>query len=67
MMRSSGVLATEMEAAALFVIGHLRGVKVGTICVVIGENVEKEAKIEGKPPIDELISVALDGLTSFKR
>jgi uridine phosphorylase len=67
MMRSSGVLATEMEAAALFVIGHLRGVKVGTICVVIGENVENEAKIEGKPPIDELISVALDAITSTKR
>ncbi len=67
MMRNSGVLATEMEAAALFVIGHLRGVKVGTICVAIGENVEEEAKIVGKPPIDELISVALDAMTSFKR
>ena len=67
MMRKSGVLATEMEAAALFVIGHLRGVSVGTICVAIGENVEEEAKIVGKPPIDELISVALDAITSFKR
>ncbi|MHA1963078.1 MAG: nucleoside phosphorylase [Candidatus Thorarchaeota archaeon] len=67
MMRDSGVLATEMEAAALFVIGHLRGVKVGTVCVVIGENVEKEVKIVGKPPIDDLISVALDAITSFKR
>jgi uridine phosphorylase len=67
MMRNSGVLATEMEAAALFVIGHLRGVKVGTVCVIIGENVEKEAKIVGKPQIDELVSVALDAITSFKR
>jgi uridine phosphorylase len=67
MMKNSGVLVTEMESAALFVIGHLRDVKVGTICVVIGENVEREAKIEGKPPIDELISVALDALTSIKR
>ncbi|MFW9962182.1 MAG: nucleoside phosphorylase [Candidatus Sifarchaeia archaeon] len=66
-MRKSRVLATEMEAAALFVIGHLRGVKVGTVCVVIGENVEKEAKIEGKPPLDELVTVALDAITSFKR
>ncbi|MFX1559811.1 MAG: nucleoside phosphorylase [Promethearchaeota archaeon] len=66
-MRNSGVLATEMEAAALFVIGHLRGVRVGTICVVIGENVEKEAKIVGKPPIDKLITVALDAITTFKR
>jgi uridine phosphorylase len=67
MLRNSGVLATEMESAALFVIGHLRGVKVGTICVVIGENVEKEAKIEGKPPIHDMISVALDAITSFER
>ncbi|KXH71158.1 MAG: hypothetical protein AM326_11980 [Candidatus Thorarchaeota archaeon SMTZ-45] len=66
-MRNSRVLATEMEAAALFVIGHLRRVKVGTICVVIGENVEKEAKIVGKPSIDELVTVALDAITSFKR
>jgi uridine phosphorylase len=67
MMRNSGVLATEMEAAALFVIGHLREVKVGTICVAIGENVEREAKILGKPPIDELIVVGLNAITSFKR
>jgi uridine phosphorylase len=66
MMRNSGVLATEMEAAALFVIGHLRGVKVGTICVAIGENVEKEAKIIGKPPIDNLVTVGLDAIISFK-
>ena len=66
MMRNSGVLATEMEASALFVIGHLRDVKVGAVCVVIGENVEKEAKIVGKPPIDDMISVALDAITSFR-
>lgn len=67
MMRIAGVLATEMEAAALFVIGHLRGVKVGTACVVIGENIEKEQKIIGKPPLDDLISIALDAIISFKR
>lgn len=67
MLREARVLATEMESAALFVIGHLRGVKVGTVCVAIGENVEKEAKIVGKPPIDDLITVALDAITSFKQ
>jgi len=66
-MRNAGVLATEMEAAALFVIGHLRGVKVGTVCVVIGENIEKEQKIVGKPPLDNLVTIALDAITSFKR
>ncbi|MFW9795944.1 MAG: nucleoside phosphorylase [Candidatus Thorarchaeota archaeon] len=66
-MREIGVLATEMEAAALFVIGHLRGVRVGAICVAIGENVEEEAKIVGKPPIDELVAVGLDAVISFKK
>ncbi len=66
MLRNSRVLATEMEAAALFVIGHLRGVKVGTACVVIGENIEKEAKIVVKPPIDDLVLVALDAIISLK-
>jgi uridine phosphorylase len=65
-MRNSGVLATEMEAAALFIIGLLRGVKVGAICVAIGENVEKEAKIIGKPPIDQLVNVGLNAITSLK-
>jgi len=63
-MRDSNVLVTEMEAAALFVIGHLRGVKVGAACVVIGENVDQEAKIVGKPPLDDLVTIALDALTS---
>ena len=64
-MRDSNVLATEMEAAALFVIGHLRGVKVGAACVVIGENVDQEAKIVGKPPLDDLVTIALDAIISI--
>ncbi|MHA2602901.1 MAG: nucleoside phosphorylase [Candidatus Thorarchaeota archaeon SMTZ1-83] len=61
-MRKAGVLATEMEAAALFVIGHLRGVQVGSICVIVGENIEKEEKIVGKPPLDNLVTIALDAM-----
>ncbi|MCK4566946.1 MAG: nucleoside phosphorylase [Candidatus Thorarchaeota archaeon] len=64
-MKDANVLATEMEAAALFVIGHLRGVKVGAACVVIGENVDQEAKIIGKPPLDDLVTVSLDALISI--
>ncbi len=64
-MKDANVLATEMEAAALFVIGHLRGVKVGAACVVIGENVDQEAKIVGKPPLDDLVTVSLDALISI--
>jgi uridine phosphorylase len=65
-MRNAGVLATEMESAALFVIGHLRDVEVGCACVVIGENVDKEAKIIGKPPLDNLVSISLDALVEVK-
>ncbi len=64
-MKDANVLATEMEASALFVIGHLRGVKVGAACVVIGENVDQEAKIVGKPPLDDLVTVSLDALISI--
>ncbi|MHA1769214.1 MAG: nucleoside phosphorylase [Candidatus Thorarchaeota archaeon] len=64
LMRKTHVLATEMEAASLFVIGYLRQVRVGAVCVAIGENVEKETKIVGKPPLDDLITVALDAITS---
>jgi uridine phosphorylase len=65
-MKRANVLATEMESAALFVIGHLRGVKVGTICVIVGENIEKEAKIVGKPPLDDLVTIALDAMIELK-
>ncbi len=61
-MRKSNVLATEMESAALYVIGQLRRVRVGTICVIVGEPIEKEAKIVGKPNLDNLIHVALESM-----
>lgn len=66
-LKHSNVLATEMEAAALFVIGSLRRVKVGAACVIVGENVEKEAKIERKPPLDNLICIALEAMTSLAK
>jgi uridine phosphorylase len=65
MYRSAGVIATEMEAAALFVIGQMRNVRVGAICVLVGESIDKEAKIVGKPPLDDLMAVALDAITSL--
>jgi hypothetical protein len=33
--------------------------------VVIGENIDKEARIEGKPPLDNLVTVVLDAITSM--
>ncbi|TFG09359.1 nucleoside phosphorylase [Candidatus Thorarchaeota archaeon] len=65
-LRKAKVLATEMEAAALFVIGYLRGVRVGTVCVVIGEPVGEEVTISGKPPVEKLTQIALDALTTLK-
>ena len=67
MMRSAGVLATEMEAATLFVIGQLRKVRVGAICVIVGEPIEEEAKISGKPKLDDLIQIALDAMISIAK
>ncbi len=64
--RRAGVLATEMEAASLFVIGQLRKVKVGTACVIVGEPIEKKAKIVGKPKLDDLIHIALQAIISLK-
>ncbi len=63
--RKAGVIATEMEAAALFVIGQMRGVKVGAICVIVGESIDKEAKIVGSPPLDNLLTTALDAITAI--
>ncbi len=64
--RKAGVLATEMESAVLFVIGQLRKVMVGTICVIVGEPIEKEAKITDKPKLDTMVRIALDAMISVK-
>jgi len=61
-LRRANVIATEMESAALFVLGQVRQVRVGTACVIVGESIDKEAKIVGKPKIDNLTLVALDAL-----
>lgn len=61
-LRNANAIATEMESAALFVLGQIRQVKVGTACVIVGESVDKEARIAGKPKIDDLTLVALDAL-----
>ena len=66
-LRRINVLATEMEAAALFVIGQMRGVSVGAACVIIGEPIENETKIVGKPPLDDLVTIALNAITSSSR
>jgi uridine phosphorylase len=64
--RRAGVIATEMESAALFVIGQMRRVKVGTACVIVGEPIENEAKIKDKPEISNLITIALEAMISLR-
>ena len=64
--RRANVLATEMESAALFVIGQIRGVKVGTACVIVGEPIENEAKIVGKPKLDDLVHISLQAMISLR-
>ena len=64
--RRAGVLATEMESAALFVIGQMRKVKVGTACVIVGEPIESEAKIVGKPKLDNLVNISLQAMVSLQ-
>ncbi|MHA1908527.1 MAG: nucleoside phosphorylase [Candidatus Thorarchaeota archaeon] len=64
--RRAKVLATEMESAALFVIGQMRGVRVGTACVIVGEPIEKEAKIVGKPKLDDLVNISLQAMISLQ-
>ncbi|MFO7835385.1 MAG: nucleoside phosphorylase [Candidatus Thorarchaeota archaeon] len=63
-MERVGVLATEMESAVLFVLGHLRKVRVGTVCVIIGEPIQNKAEITEKPKLEHLVPVALDAITA---
>lgn len=65
-LKRAGVIATEMESAALYVIGQLRGVRVATVCEIVGEPVENEAKILDRPRLDDLVHVALDAMTSVE-
>ncbi|NWF97225.1 MAG: nucleoside phosphorylase [Candidatus Thorarchaeota archaeon] len=63
-LRRARVIATEMESAALYTIGHLRGVRVATICTIVGESVDKEARIDRLPPLDNMVLTALDALAA---
>jgi uridine phosphorylase len=61
-----GVLATEMECAALFAVAAVRRVRAGAVLVVINESPEQSG-MAGMPqpqsvPIDDVTDVAIDGL-----
>lgn len=56
-----GCLCTEMEAAALFTVAQVHGVKAGSILTVIGETKDGEVKI-GKVSNDNAIISALESI-----
>ncbi len=46
-MSALGLLNVEMEASALYTIGHLRGVRAGMVCAVSGNLVTNDVVYEG--------------------
>lgn len=71
MWQRAGVVAVEMEAAALFVISSLHGVRAGTILAVDGNPlVEKDDDMSGYDPhrqvvkeaVETMVEIALDAL-----
>lgn len=59
--RKIGCLCTEMEAATLYTIAHLHGIKAGSILTVIGETRDGEVKI-GKVSSENAIISALEAI-----
>jgi uridine phosphorylase len=46
-MSALGLLNVEMEASALYTVGHLRGLRVGMVCAVSGNLVTDDVVYEG--------------------
>jgi uridine phosphorylase len=59
--RKSRVLATSMEAAALFTIGSIRNVRVGEVTAVIGLTYD-DTPIIKKVGVDEAIKIAIEAV-----
>lgn len=60
-----GVLAVEMEAAAIFTVGAMSGVKAGCLLTVsntIGEDNVRTSDEELKNAVDDMVALALDTL-----
>ena len=66
-----GVLASEMECAALFTVAASRGVRAGAVLVVINEAVAERGVAAmpepGAVPLDDVIGVAVDALRGLTR
>jgi uridine phosphorylase len=59
-LSSAKVLADEMECAALFIIGSLRGVQTAAILAVDGNLLEAEESIETYAPHRDVVRAAVD-------
>jgi purine-nucleoside phosphorylase len=62
---SLGVLAVEMEAAAIFTIAAMHGIKAGcllTVSNVIGERVVRIGDEGLQGAVDDMVALALDTL-----
>ena len=57
----AGVVSTSMEAAALFVIASIKGVRAGEVLAIIGLTY-KDEPIVAKTGVDEAIQVALEAV-----
>ena len=65
-LESKGILALEMECAALFALGHVLGIKTGAVLLATG-NINYGQQVMDSPAIrasmDSMIKIALDALT----
>ncbi len=60
-MSKARVLAVEMECAALFLVGSLRGVPAAAILVADGNVLESAESVETYNPHQDTVRIALDG------
>jgi len=58
----SGVLATSMESAAIFVISSIKGLRAGEVLAVVGLAYMDHPVLEGKKGIAEAIRVAIEAV-----
>lgn len=70
-MRKAGILAIEMEASALFVVGRLRGIRTGCILTLREEMLPDGRRKQGGPEfergLDRSIVAALDAVRLLAR
>lgn len=71
MMQQAGVLSIEMEAATLFVVGRLRGVRTGCILALREEWDDDGRRTQAGPAfekgLDQVIRIALDAVRLLER